>query len=66
MHKSALIENVLRTLSTKHVLMDLNELSIFRHGTWSPERFLRKLYPLTLVKLSSTIASFYTLSLSTV
>ena len=45
-HKSALIENVLRTLTIRHVLIDLDELSIFCDGTWSPQRFLIKFYPL--------------------
>ena len=65
-HKSALIENVLRTLAIKHVLIDLDELSIFCHGTWSPKRFLTKFFSPTFVTLLYAIAQFHTHCTSTV
>ena len=47
-HKSARKEKVLRTSTIIYSLIDIDELSIFCHRTWSPERFLEKFWPLNL------------------
>ena len=39
-HTSALIEKVLRPLTIIYARVDLDELSIFCHETWSPDRTL--------------------------
>jgi hypothetical protein len=59
-HKSALMKNVVRTLTTTHLLVDLDELNIFCDGTWSPESFLKKFYPPRFLTLPYKTSHFHT------
>ena len=65
-HKSALIEKVLRTSTIILNLLDLDELNIFCHKAWSPERFLKKFCPSEFLELWYTLPLFYINSISTV
>ena len=65
-HKSALTEKVHRTSASIYSLIDLDELSIFCHRTWSPERFLKNFGPPEFVRLLNTLPPFYINSISTV
>jgi hypothetical protein len=65
-HKSALLEFLLRTPIVKYGLIDLDELNIFCDGTWSPEHFLKKFYAPRFVTLLHKISPFHTNQISLV
>lgn len=59
-HKSAQLEDVIRTLTDTHILVELDELNIFCSRIGSPQRFLKNLYHSLSAGLFHTRGSFYT------